>query len=139
MLPGPGNQVLHGPRHEHLTGVGLAHSTASREMDRDPCRFSADERALAGVQSSTNHQAAWLGAADDRLGARDRPGRSVEAAEESVAGGVDLRSAEPSAVRGAHRHGAVASNSRQASSPMLAAMTVESVRSVNRKVASTVS
>ena len=63
-------------------------------MDRDTADLVADELALAGVQAASNVEAEIPDGGEDRKGAHDRASWAVESGEESVAGVVDLATAE---------------------------------------------
>ena len=88
-----GHEVLDGSRHEHLARAGGG-SDARSGVDGDSRRLPGDDFALAGVNADANLEAELVNQLGDGASAADRPGRSVEAREEPVAGSVDLAAAE---------------------------------------------
>src|SRR5262249_17445417 len=80
-------------RHEHLAGSRATGDT-SAEMNGDPADLSVQDRALGGGEANTYVEAETADSVADRASTADCAGRTVERREESVAGRVDLNSAE---------------------------------------------
>src|SRR5262245_3491137 len=91
--PGPGDEVLHGLRHEHLVRARKARD-ASAGVDGEPGDLAADELAFARVHTGPDLEPEQTDTADDRRSAPNRTGRTVERREEAVSRSVDLSAAE---------------------------------------------
>ena len=90
---GPGNEVLHGLRDEHLSSL-RGSGNPGADHHGEPGDLALVQLAFPRVHSRPNLEPELVDALDDSLGAADRPRRPVESGEEPVAGSVLLFSAK---------------------------------------------
>src|SRR5215208_5641093 len=86
---GAGDQILDGPRDEHLARPRAAGHPGAY-VHRETGRLPVDELALSGVDPGLEVEAERARAIDHLPRARDRARRPVEACEDAVPGGVHL-------------------------------------------------
>jgi hypothetical protein len=92
--PRAGDEVSDGRRHEHLAWLRVRGDSGTR-VHRDPGHLPVDELALSGVQADAHVEPELAHGLGDRTSALDRPGRTVEGCEETVAGRIHFLAAEP--------------------------------------------
>ncbi len=86
--PGPGDEIRHCPRHQHLSRTCQCPHSGS-DVDGEPGDVIATAFTLPRMQTDPNIKAGLLHRPHDRAAAVDRMGRATEAGEELVAGRLD--------------------------------------------------
>jgi hypothetical protein len=90
-----GDEVLDRARDQHFIGIGCGGDTRG-DMDGEASEVVAADLAFSGVEPDANFDPEPLSGLNDRVGAANGPGGTVEGGYETVTGGVDFLAMGPS-------------------------------------------